>query len=238
MAKKSARQFSRHQADKQDLQAYERAPIVTRHIIAPIEAKNDAQKRYLGAVRSFDLVFGVGPAGTGKTYCAAAYAAELLMAKKVEQVILTRPAVEAGASMGFLPGTLEEKYEPFLQPFRDTLVKRMGKGPFEYALKSGKIKPMPLAYMRGSTFDDTVVLLDEAQNVTAHEMLMFLTRIGQNCKVIVSGDIAQSDINGVSGLEDAIARLHAVPGVAVVEFEEDDIVRSGLVREIVKAYRR
>jgi phosphate starvation-inducible PhoH-like protein len=225
----------------QDLHADDIASVVSytpvRAALKPIEPLNEAQAHYLAAIRSGKLIFGIGPAGTGKTFCAASWAAEQLLAKKIEQIILTRPAVETGASMGFLPGTLEEKYEPFLQPFRETLVKRMGKGPFEYALKSGKISPRPLAFMRGATFDNAVVLLDEAQNITPAEMLMFLTRIGDNCTVIVSGDIAQCDLKGPSGLEDAVGRLHKVPGVKVFEFEEEDIVRSGLVRDVIKAYR-
>lgn len=203
----------------------------------PIQPMTEVQGHYLAAIRSHKLIFGIGPAGTGKTFVAASWAAEQLAAKRVEQVILTRPAVESGASMGFLPGTIEEKYEPFLQPFRETMVRSMGKGPFEYALKAGKISPRPLAYMRGATFNDSVVLLDEAQNCTPAEMLMFLTRIGENCTVIVSGDIEQCDLNGTSGLEDAVGRLHKINGVQVIEFEEDDIVRSGLVRDVIKAYR-
>lgn len=239
MAKKSARTL-RQQA-QQDLHAYEPPQVVTRYTAkptpGPIEALTENQARYLGAIKSQTIIFGTGPAGTGKTYCAAAWAADQLTAKRVEQIILTRPAVETGQSMGFLPGTIEEKYAPFLEPFKSTLVKRMGKGPFEYALKQQKILPQPLAYMRGATFDNAVVLLDEAQNCTPQEMLMFLTRIGDNCTVIVSGDIQQCDLRGPCGLEDAVKRLFNVPGVALVEFEEEDIVRSGIVKDVIRAYR-
>ena len=202
-----------------------------------VEPMTEVQGHYLAAIRSQKLIFGIGPAGTGKTFVAASWAAEQLMAKRVEQIILTRPAVETGQSMGFLPGTLEEKYEPFLEPFKEAMIRTMGKGPFEYALKSGKISPRPLGYMRGATFDNSIVLFDEAQNSTITEMKMFLTRTGQDCTVVVSGDIDQCDLNGISGLEDAVGRLHRINGVKVIEFEEDDIVRSGLVRDIIKAYR-
>lgn len=239
MAKKSTR-TNRHQA-QQDLHAYDQSPVVTRYtakpLIAPIEALTENQARYLGAIKSQTIIFGTGPAGTGKTYCAAAWAADQLVAKKVKQVFLTRPAVETGQSMGFLPGTVEEKYAPFLEPFKSTMIKRMGKTSFEYDLTHDKIVPRPLAYMRGATFDDAIVLLDEAQNCTPAEMLMFLTRIGENCTVIVSGDIQQCDLRGPCGLEDAVKRLFNVPGVAVIEFEEEDIVRSGIVRDVIRAYR-
>jgi phosphate starvation-inducible PhoH-like protein len=205
---------------------------------APLEAQTEAQGQYLSAIQTATLIFGVGPAGTGKTYCAAAYAAEQLVAKRIEQIIVTRPNVETGNPMGFIPGELEDKYKPFLAPFEKIMIERMGRGPYEYALASQKILPSPLAYMRGATFDNAIVILDEAQNTTPAEMKMFLTRIGKHCTVIVDGDIDQCDLSGPSGLQDAIQRLHSVDGVKVVEFTEDDIVRSGIVKSILKAYRR
>ena len=169
---------------------------------------------------------------------AGAMAADMLESKQIEKIILTRPAVEAGESMGFLPGTIEEKYEPYLQPFRDVFHERMGKGKTEYLIKRGQIEAAPLAYMRGRTFRNTWVILDEAQNTTPEQMFMFLTRIGENCKVIVNGDTRQSDIKTMSGLIDCATKLSHLKGVEFIEFGADDIVRSGIVKEIVKAYSR
>lgn len=211
------------------------APVV--QYSAGIETKTGAQVRYLKAIKSFPVTFGVGPAGTGKTYVAAAYGAELLAQGKVERMILTRPAVEAGEEMGFLPGVLEEKYAPYLAPVRAILEKRLGKGAVEYMLKAKRIMPMPLAYMRGETFDDAFVLLDEAQNTTPTQIKMFLTRIGQNTTVVVDGDMEQTDIKGTSGLADAIQRLSHLPSVRVIQFQDADIVRSGIVGDIIRAYR-
>lgn len=205
--------------------------------VEKLQAQTEAQGQYLCAFGSSTVVFGVGPAGTGKTYVAAAHAAEQLEAKRISRIIITRPNIEVGAGMGFLPGELEDKYKPFLAPFEAVMVERMGRGAYEYALKAEKITPQPLAYMRGATFDDAIVILDEAQNCTPAEMKMFLTRIGKNCLVIVDGDPEQCDLNGPSGLIDAMHRLHSVPGVTIVEFTEDDIVRSGIVKHILKAYR-
>ncbi len=203
----------------------------------PLEAKTEAQGRYLSAMTSSTIVFGLGPAGTGKTYCAAAWAAEKLLDKKISRIIITRPNIEVGTPMGFLPGELEEKYAPYLAPFRAVMIERMGIGAYETGLKNEKICPEPLGYMRGKTFDDAVVILDEAQNCTPAEMKMFLTRIGKNCTVIIDGDPQQQDIPGTSGLTDAVRRLAHLEDVMVVEFDEDDIVRSGIVREILRAYR-
>jgi phosphate starvation-inducible PhoH-like protein len=204
----------------------------------PLVAKTDNQKRYINAIKNFELVFGTGPAGTGKTYIACAIAAEMLESKLIEQIILTRPAVEAGEEFGFIPGTLNEKYEPYLTPVRSVFEERLGKSYFEYLLKIGKIKPVPLAFMRGMTFNDAFVILDEAQNTTTKQMKMFLTRIGMNCKTVIDGDAEQVDISTASGLTDSIARIGYIPSVKVVEFGENDIVRSGLVAEVIRAYRR
>ncbi|MCY1197868.1 Protein PhoH [compost metagenome] len=202
-----------------------------------LEARTAAQGQYLSAMMSADLIFGVGPAGTGKTYVAGAWAADQLADRLYDRIIITRPAVETGSPMGFLPGELEEKYAPFLEPFKQVMIERMGRGAYECALKNERISPQPLAYMRGATFKNAIVILDEAQNTTPEEMKMFLTRIGEDCIVIVNGDIQQIDIKGASGLVDALNRVSHLDQVRVVEFTEDDIVRSGLVKAILKAYR-
>jgi phosphate starvation-inducible PhoH-like protein len=204
----------------------------------PLQAQTEAQGQYISAIMSAELIFGIGPAGTGKTYCAAAYAADQLVNKRIDKIIVTRPNIEVGAGMGFLPGELEEKYAPFLAPFRDVMIERMGRGAYECALKLGNIVPEPLGFMRGKTFNNAIVILDEAQNVTPTEMKMFLTRAGKNCTVIVDGDVDQCDLNGPSGLQDAVERLCNLERVRIVEFTEDDIVRSGLVRDILKCYRK
>lgn len=206
--------------------------------VQKLEPQTQAQSEYLDAIKTAELIFAVGPAGTGKTYIATAFAADQLVAKRINKIIITRPNIEVGAGMGFLPGELEEKYRPFLAPFEAIMVERMGRGAYECALKNEKVSPQPLAYMRGATFNDAFVILDEAQNCTPAEMKMFLTRIGTNSTVIVDGDPDQCDLNGVSGLGDAMRRLGDVEGVRIVQFEEDDIVRSGIVRDILKAYRK
>jgi phosphate starvation-inducible PhoH-like protein len=201
----------------------------------PLEARSETQKRYISAIKSHDVIFGIGPAGGGKTYVPTALAAEALMDKRIERIVITRPAVECDEQFGFIPGEIEDKYEPYLQPFRQTFIERMGKGPFEYALKAGRIAPMPLAFMRGITFNDCWVLLDEAQNLTHKQFKMFLTRIGENCKVIISGDPDQDDIGG-GGLPDAVRRTSSIRGFKVVEFTVKDVVRSGICMEVLKAY--
>jgi phosphate starvation-inducible PhoH-like protein len=203
----------------------------------PLEARTPAQKRYIDAIRRHCLTFGIGPAGTGKSYCAGALAAQALEAGQIDRIILTRPAVEAGEQLGFLPGDLEQKFAPYIDGFRDILNARLGAGTVDYCLRHGRIQASPLAYMRGKTFDErTFVVLDEAQNTTPAQMKLFLTRIGEGSKVVVNGDIRQSDIRGRNGLEDAIDRLRGLPNVFVHRFERDDIVRSGLVREIIDRY--
>jgi len=201
-----------------------------------IKPLNFIQAEYLRAIQSNQVVFGVGSAGTGKTYIAATYAAGELFHKRVQKIILTRPNVETGRGLGFLPGTLEEKYAPYLEPFDSVFTRSLGKGFYEYALKSKDIEPKPLGFMRGSTFDDCIVLLDEAQNATRDEMKMLLSRIGKNCKMIISGDVDQSDIPE-SGLSDAVNRLDRIPGIEVVRFLDEDIVRSKMCKQIILAYR-
>jgi len=202
----------------------------------PLQAKTPSQGQYITAIKSHKLTFGVGPAGTGKSYCAGAIAAEELESRRIEKIIISRPAVEAGENMGFLPGDLQEKFDPYFDAFRDCLIDRLGKGAVECGMKNERIVVAPLAYLRGKTFNDAFVVLDEAQNCTSTQLKMFLTRIGENCRVVVNGDIRQSDIGHQSGLQDAIDRLGHLDSVYVHEFEHDDIVRSGLVKDIIRCY--
>jgi len=201
-----------------------------------VQPLNFIQGAYLEAIKSNDIIFGVGAAGTGKTYIAASYAASELFHRRVDKIILTRPNVETGRGLGFLPGTLEEKYAPYLLPFDSIFSKALGKGFYEYALKNKDIEPTPLGFLRGTTFENCIVLLDEAQNCTKEEMKMILSRIGKNCKMIISGDTEQSDID-YSGLADATNRLGRIPGVEVINFLDEDIVRSKICKQIIMAYR-
>lgn len=203
---------------------------------SPIEPLNESQHRYINAIKGFELTFATGPAGTGKTWLCGALAAQALQEGVIDKIIITRPAVEAGESLGFLPGEIEDKFDPYLQPFRDVLNERLGKSFVEYMLKIGRIEAAPLAYMRGRTFKRAFVILDEAQNTTPNQMKLFLTRIGHDCKVVVNGDIRQKDIHGQSGLDDAVNRISHIPSVKCVRFTRKDVVRSGLVQEIVEAY--
>jgi phosphate starvation-inducible PhoH-like protein len=207
-----------------------------RAAVEPLRGQNPAQERYIKAIYNSVLTFGVGPAGTGKTYIAGALAADAMLAGEVERIIITRPAVDAGESLGFLPGELNEKFEPYIQAFRQVLNERLGKSRVDYMLKAGHLEPQPLAYMRGLTFKNAFVIMDEAQNATPVQMKLFLTRIGDGARVVVNGDLEQKDITGPSGLEDAIKRVSFIPSVRVCKFGSKDIVRSGLVQEIVEAY--
>lgn len=207
-----------------------------RLVVEPLAPKTESQKRYMNAIKTYKLVFGMGPAGTGKTYICGAIAAQALIDGHIDKIVITRPAVEAGEELGFLPGEKDEKYLPYLTPFLDVLHERLGKSRVDYLLKTGKIEAAPFAYMRGRTFKHSIVILDEAQNATPSQMKLFLTRIGEDCRVIVNGDEGQMDIKGTSGLTDAIKRLSFIPSVKVVQFDSSDIVRSGLVQEIVEAY--
>lgn len=219
-----------------DVPSYERVSKPVRRNLDPIVPMNDAQKRYVTAIDQFVLTIATGPAGTGKTWLAAATAAKLLEEGSINQIIITRPAVEAGESLGFLPGEIEDKFDPYLQPFKDVLNERLGKTHTEYLIKRGTIEAAPLAYMRGRTFKKAFVILDEAQNTTPTQMKMFLTRIGEDCIVVVNGDMNQTDLRGPSGLEDAVGRLRGLDRVAIVNFSRADIVRSGLCQDIVNCY--
>ncbi len=202
-----------------------------------LRPQNPAQERYIHAIKNYCLTFGLGPAGTGKSYCAGALAAEALESGRIERIILTRPAVEAGESLGFLPGDVNEKFGVYIDAFRDILNDRLGAGTVDYCLRHGRIVAAPLAFMRGKTFNEnTFVILDEAQNTTPAQMKMFLTRIGEDCKVVINGDVAQSDIRGANGLSDSVEKLRGLRRVFVHEFAHEDIVRSGLVKDIIDRY--
>jgi len=206
-------------------------------ITQPLHPRTAAQHKYIVAILNNNLTFGIGPAGTGKSYCAGALAAEALESGQIERIILTRPAVEAGENLGFLPGALEEKFSVYIDAFRDILNERLGAGTVDYCLRHGRIVAAPLAFMRGKTFNSkTFVILDEAQNTTPAQMKMFLTRIGDDCRVVINGDVDQSDIRGDNGLADALLRLRGLPGIYIHKFEREDIVRSGLVRHIIDRY--
>jgi phosphate starvation-inducible PhoH-like protein len=205
----------------------------------PLLPKTERQEDYIDAIKDFQQVIVLGPAGTGKTFIAATVAADLYELGKIDKIILTRPNVAAGKSIGFFPGSLEEKMAPWMAPVIDVLSNRMEKGAFETAYKSGNIEVVPFETMRGRSFNNAFVILDEAQNTSPHEMKMFLTRIGENCKVIINGDIMQSDLNESSGLSKAIhmAKKYMLP-VPVIEFDVDDIVRSDLCRAWIIAWMK
>lgn len=201
-----------------------------------IKPLNYIQSQYLEAIQRSSIIFGIGSAGTGKTFIAATYAAQELYYKNVSKIILTRPNVEVGRGLGFLPGDLTEKFAPYLEPFDGIFNRSLGPGFYQYALRNKVIEPKPLGFLRGATFEDAIVLIDECQNLTRGELHMILSRIGENCKIILSGDPDQADIRD-SGLMDATTRLEKISGVEVVKFLDSDIVRSKLCKQIIMAYR-
>jgi phosphate starvation-inducible PhoH-like protein len=206
----------------------------------PLAPKTVNQRRYVEAIERHDLVFGVGPAGTGKTYLAVAMAVSALLNKRVARIVLTRPAVEAGERLGFLPGNLQEKVDPYLRPLYDALYDMLEGDKVEKLLERGTIEVAPIAFMRGRTLNDSFIILDEAQNSTAEQMKMVLTRQGFNSKMVVTGDLTQVDLptGKRSGLTDALEVLKGVEGITVVPFDDRDVVRHSLVQRIVKAYER
>jgi phosphate starvation-inducible PhoH-like protein len=206
-------------------------------VLAP---KTATQRRYLEAIERNDLVFGIGPAGTGKTYLAVAMAIQALISKRVTRIILTRPAVEAGERLGFLPGSLQEKIDPYLRPLYDALYDMLDAEKVEKLVERASIEVAPLAFMRGRTLNDSFIILDEAQNTTQEQMKMFLTRQGFNSKMVVTGDLTQMDLPAGrrSGLLDAADILRGVEGISFIQFDERDVVRHSLVQRIVRAYEK
>ena len=206
----------------------------------PVKPKTLGQKKYVEAIRKNTIVLGAGPAGTGKTYLAVAMAVTAFRAKEVNRIILTRPAVEAGEKLGFLPGDLQQKVDPYLRPLYDALFDMLGAEAFALDQERGSIEVAPLAYMRGRTLDDSFIILDEAQNTTREQMKMFLTRLGFNSKMVVTGDVTQIDLpdGKRSGLTDAMRILRNVPDISINTFTEKDVVRHKLVQDIIKAYEK
>ena len=204
----------------------------------PIKAKTVGQKKYVKAINDNTIVLGLGPAGTGKTFLAVAMATEALRNKSVSRIILTRPAVEAGERLGFLPGDLQSKIDPYLRPLYDALFEMLGPENYQKHMERSTIEIAPLAYMRGRTLDDSFIILDEAQNTTPEQMKMFLTRLGYNSKAVVTGDLSQTDLpfGKKSGLAIASRILRGIDGVGIFEFSERDVVRHSLVRKIISAY--
>jgi phosphate starvation-inducible PhoH-like protein len=207
---------------------------------APVIPKTEGQRAYLRAIQEHDLVFGLGPAGTGKTYLAMAMAVAALKREEITRIILTRPAVEAGEALGFLPGDLKEKIMPYLRPLYDALYDMLEAEEMQRLLERGVIEVAPLAYMRGRTLNRAFVVLDEAQNTTTEQMFMFLTRLGTESKAVITGDATQIDLppNKRSGLVEALQALRDIDGIAFCRFEERDVIRHELVQSIVRAYRR
>ena len=203
-----------------------------------VQPKSPNQRRYLEAIENHDMVFGVGPAGTGKTYLAVAMAISALLNKQVNRIILARPAVEAGERLGFLPGTLQEKIDPYLRPLYDALFDMLEPERVERYLEKNIIEIAPIAFMRGRTLNDSFVILDEAQNTTSEQMKMFVTRLGFNSKAVITGDVTQIDLPSArrSGLIEAVDILQSVNGLAFVHFDESDVVRHHLVQRIIRAY--
>ncbi|MFP3609160.1 PhoH family protein [Paraburkholderia sp. SIMBA_050] len=243
MAKQQSKRFEARETRRRgDVQAqptdYEARGKVVKPCYEPIRARTDAQARYIASIKGKIITFATGPAGTGKTWLCASLAADALRDKQIEKIIVTRPAVEAGESLGFLPGEMEDKFGHYLIPFEEALIERLGTGAYEYHKRMGNIEGAPLAYMRGRTFKNALVILDEAQNTTPEQMKMFLTRIGEGSRMVVNGDTGQVDIRGKSGLQDAVERVTWIPTIGHVRFERKDVVRHGVIQEILEVYEK
>lgn len=206
----------------------------------PVKCKTVGQKEYVAAIRKNTVTFGVGPAGTGKTYLAVCLAVASYKSKETEKIILTRPAVEAGEKLGFLPGDLQTKVDPYLRPLYDALQEMFGQETYQKLMEKGAIEVAPLAYMRGRTLSNAFVILDEAQNATREQMKMFLTRLGEDSRMVVTGDLTQTDLpeGKTSGLRQAVSILKGVEGIAICHLSDKDVVRHPLVTKIVRAYER
>jgi len=212
--------------------------VVIKTLKRHIRPRTATQAEYIKTMQTKELVFGLGPAGTGKTYLAVARAVSLMAEGKVDKIILSRPAVEAGEHLGFLPGDMKEKIDPYLRPLYDALYEMMPSDMVNKKIDAGEIEIAPLAFMRGRTLSNAAIILDEAQNTTSMQMKMFLTRLGENSRMVINGDMSQTDLPAgmASGLSDAIDVIKKIKGVGVVKFNDTDVVRHGLVAEIVKAY--
>jgi len=202
---------------------------------APVEAKTEAQGHYFLSIDTHPVTFGLGPAGTGKTYCATSRAVEALLAQEIKKIYVVRPMVET-EDIGYLPGEVEDKFRPYFRPVYDVLEERLGKGFCDYLIRTGKIEVAPLAFLRGRTLKDAFVILDEAQNTTQEQMHMFLTRLGENVTAVINGDERQVDIKQPSGLVHARRLFEGVPGFGVIQFEPEDVRRSALAHKIVEVY--
>ncbi|MBV6638397.1 MAG: PhoH family protein [Mameliella sp.] len=228
---KVAREIHNEQKARQD------PPLPKPPKAPPLEPMTAAQAAYITSIEHERITFGLGPAGVGKTYCAGRVAARMLKNRDVEKIVLSRPAVEAGQPMGFLPGDVDEKMAPYMAAYGPAFIDELGQGSFEYYTQYNVIEVVPLSFMQGRSWDrPSIVLLDEAQNSTPFEMKMFLTRIGKAARLVIDGDPRQKAINGQSGLIDGLKRTRYIPGVGVAEFTHDDIVRDDIVREILLAY--
>lgn len=205
-----------------------------------VRARTENQQKFVGIVKENDMVFALGPSGTGKTYTAVALAVKALKNKEIRKIILTRPAVEAGENLGFLPGDLKEKLDPYLQPLFDALRDMIPPEKLKYYMENGVIQIAPLAYMRGRTLDNAWVILDEAQNATRNQMKMFLTRMGQSAKFVITGDMSQIDLpkNQQNGLLEAYSILKNVKGIGMIEFDKADVIRHKLVKKVLEAYEK